>query len=193
MGISIAYLRLNNPEVGKYTIFTASSDGGGETALQTGVAAVEPHSLAWSLKGDEIYCSLYLAEQGVGAIDSLDVGTGKSHRFATFKGQFPYEIQWSPDGETLYTNYRRTGANRLRGQIGFLRKTGNEIEPITRDTSQYRTLSLSADRRTIATIIVRSYGTIIRLLKNGARLRGNPNVAGVTKRISRLELFEFAP
>jgi len=159
-GRRIAYLRLNSPEVGKYTILTASSDGGSETALQTGVAAVVPLSAAWSLKGDEIYYSLFLAHEGVGAIDSLDVGTGKSHRFATFKSQFPDEIQWSPDGETLYTNYGRTGANRLRGQIGFLRRTGNEIEPITRDTSQYRTLSLSADGRTIATILVRSYGTI---------------------------------
>jgi eukaryotic-like serine/threonine-protein kinase len=160
-GHRIAYFRLNSPEVGKYMILTASSDGGGETALQTGGAPFDPHSLAWSLKGDEIYYSLYLAEQGVGAIESLDVGTGKSHRFATFKGQFPYEIRWSPDGETLYTNYGRTGANRLRGgQIGFLRRTANEIEPITRDTNEYRTLSLSADGRTIATILVRSYGTI---------------------------------
>jgi eukaryotic-like serine/threonine-protein kinase len=158
----IAYLRLNNPEVGKYTILTASSDGGREIALQTGVAPFYPHYLAWSLKGDEIYYSLYSADQGVGAIDSLDVGTGKSHRFATFKSQFPYEIWWSPDEDTLYTNYQRTGANGLRGQIGFLRRTGNknEIEPITRDTNQYRTLSLSADGRTIATILSRSYGTI---------------------------------
>ena len=180
-GDRIAYLRRNSPEVGKYTILAASLDGGGETALQTGVAAVEPNSLAWSLKGDEIYYSLYLAEEGVGAIDSLDVSTGKSHRFVTFKSQFPYEIQWSPDGETLYTNYGRTGANRLRGQIGFLRKTGNEIEPITRDTSQYRTLSLSADGRTIATILVRSYGTISVFSKTdrGFReirtLQGQPN------------------
>jgi Tol biopolymer transport system component/predicted Ser/Thr protein kinase len=159
-GHRVAYLRLNSPEVGKYMILTAPSEGGSETALKTGVAAVEPHALAWSLKGDEIYYSLYLAEEGVGAIDSLDVGTGKSHRFVTFKNQFPYEIQWSPDGETLYTNYGRTGANRLRGQIGFLRRTVNEIEPITRDTNQYRTLSLSADGRTIATILSRSYGTI---------------------------------
>jgi Tol biopolymer transport system component len=159
-GHRIAYLRLNSPEVGKYTILSAPSDGGGETALQTGVARFDPNSLAWSLKGDEIYYSLYFAEQGVGAIDSLDVRTGKSHRFVTFKSQFPHEIQWSPDGETLYTNYGRTGANRLKGQIGFLRRAGNEIEPITRDTSQYRTLSLSADGKTIATILVRSYGTI---------------------------------
>jgi eukaryotic-like serine/threonine-protein kinase len=159
-GHRIAYLRLNSPDVGKYAILAASSDGGGQTVLQTGVAAVAPHSLAWSLKGDEIYYSLYLADEGLGAIDCLDVGTGKSHRFATFKSQFPYEIQWSPDGETLYTNYGRTGANRLRGQIGFIRRTDNEIEPITRDTSHYQSLSLSADGRSIATVLVRSYGTI---------------------------------
>ena len=64
-------------------------------------------------------------------------------------------------GRRYIQNYGRTGASHLRGgQIGFLRRTGNEIEPITRDTGEYRTLSLSADGRTIATIMVRSYGTI---------------------------------
>ena len=158
-GHRIAYMRRNSPEVGKNTILTASSDGGSETVLQIGVAGAEPISLAWSPSGGEIYYSVW-SDEGVGAIDSLDVSTGKSHRFATFKSQFPVEIRWSPDGETLYTNYGRTGAERLRGQIGFVRRTGKEIEPITRDTNQYRTLSLSADGKTIATVMARSYGTI---------------------------------
>jgi eukaryotic-like serine/threonine-protein kinase len=172
-GQRIAYVRWNSPEVGKYSILTASLEGNSETVLQTGVAAVEPHSLAWSPKGDEIYYSLYSAEQGFGAIDILDVKTAKSHRYVTFENQFPYEIQWSPDSHTIFTNYGQTGADRLRGQIGFLRNTGNEIEPITRDTNHYRTLSLSADGRTIATALVRSYGSIAVLSKTGRRF-GEP-------------------
>jgi eukaryotic-like serine/threonine-protein kinase len=134
-GQRMVYMRRNMPEVGKYTILTAPSEGGSEKALQTGVAAEEPHSLAWSPRDGKIYYSLYLAEQGFGAIDALDAVTGKSERFFTFQRQFPYDLHWSPNGRTLYVNYGQGEADRLRGQIGFLRNAGKEIEPITRDTN----------------------------------------------------------
>jgi hypothetical protein len=37
---------------------------------------------------------------------------------------------------------------------------GKEIGPITRDTNHYRNLSLSADGKTIATVLARRYRTI---------------------------------
>lgn len=80
---------------------------------------------------------------------------------------FSYDIHWSPDGRTLFTNYGQNGADRLRRQIGFLPDRGKEIEPITRDTNHYMTLSLSADGKTIATVLERSYGTISVLSKSG--------------------------
>ncbi len=165
-GQRIAFLRWNSPEVGQYRILTSPVAGNSETILQTGVAAVEPHSLAWSPRSDEIYYSLY-SEQGLGAIDALDVKTARLHRFVTLQSQFPYEINWSPDGNTLFAAYGQAGVDRLRGQIGFLRSTGKDIEPITRDTNHYRTLTLSADGRTIATVLARSYATISVLSKTG--------------------------
>jgi eukaryotic-like serine/threonine-protein kinase len=172
-GQRMVYMRRNTPELGKYTILTAPSEGGNEKALETGVAAEEPHSFAWSPRDGKIYYSLYLAEQGFGAIDALDAVTGKSERFFTFQSQFPYDLHWSPDGRTLYVNYGQAGPDRLRGQIGFLRNAGKEIEPITRDTSQYSTLSVSADGRAIATVLSRSYATVSELSK-GERGFGEP-------------------
>jgi eukaryotic-like serine/threonine-protein kinase len=165
-GRHIAYLRQNSPELGKFTILVASPEGSSETVLHT-EASTTPYSLAWSTEGDAIFYSRYLVDQGFGAIDALDVKTAKAHRFATLEAQFPYEIHWSPDGRTLFTNYGQTGSDRLRGQIGFLRSTGKDIEPITRDTNRYRTLSLSADGKTIATVLTRSYATISMLSKAG--------------------------
>jgi eukaryotic-like serine/threonine-protein kinase len=172
-GQRMVYMRRNMPEVGKYTVLTAPLEGGSEKAIQTGVSAEEPHSFAWSPPDGKIYYSLYVAEQGFGAIDALDAVTGKSERFFTFQSQFPYDLHWSPDGRTLYTNYGQAGADRLRGQIGFLRNAGKEIEPITRDTNQYSTLSVSADGRAIATVLSRSYATIS-LLSKRERGYGEP-------------------
>jgi len=167
----IIYVRNNMPEVGKYTILTASLEGSNEKVLHVG-AGYAPFSFAWSPQGEQVFYSLYLTEQGSGAIDILDVNTGKSRRFVTLKSQFPHEIVLSPDGRTLFTAYGQTGAGRLRRQIGFVRSASEEIEPITRDTNRYKTLSLSADGRTIATVLARNYGTIS-LLSKSRRLYGD--------------------
>jgi serine/threonine protein kinase/Tol biopolymer transport system component len=166
-GLRIAYARMHDPEVGKYRILTASLEGNNETILQIKSATSElPHSLAWSPRGNEIYYSVHVLGQGIEAIDILDVGTGKSHRFVTFKDiQFLNEIHWSADGRAVFANYGKTGGS--SGQIGFLRGTGGDIEPITRDTNEYATLTLSADGRTLATVQVRSYATISVLSKAG--------------------------
>jgi len=172
-GQRIAYFRENEPEVGKYRILAASLEGNEEKVLLIGSAASELiQSLAWP-RSDEISYSFYSPEQGVGAIDTLDVHTGKSHRLGTFKGKFPLEIHWSPDGRTLFANYVQTGANSSKGQIGFLSGTGGDIEPITRDTNNYTTLTLSADGRTLATVLARSYATISILSEGGHRF-GEP-------------------
>ena len=171
-GQRIAYIRDNDPEPGKYRILTATLDGNEEKVLLIGsMASGMPQSLAWPRSG-EISYSLYLPEQGNGAINTLDVYTGKSHPLGTFKGKFLAEIHWSPDGHTLFANYN--GAT-SKGQIGFLGGTGGEIEPITRDTNKYTTLTLSADGRTLATVLARSFGAISVLSKFGSEFR-NPRL-----------------
>jgi len=158
-GQRIAYERVDDPEVGKYRLVTASLDGNDETALQMGSTSEMPGSLAWSPKGDEIFYS-------VGdAINVLDARTGKSHPFVSFKDKLVDAIRWSPDGRALFANYREKSVKGSWGQIGFVPATGGDIEPITRDANTYRTLALSEDGRTITTIQQRSYATISVLSK----------------------------
>lgn len=166
-GQRIVYVRQNDPEVGKYRIFTASLEGNNEKPLKIGAISETPKSLAWSSRADEISYSLYLAEQNLGAVDVVDVGTGKSYRSATLKNNFLGAIRWSPDGRALFALYWRTGANFSRWQIGRLSGTGEGIEPITRDTNRYTTLTISGDGRTLATVLARSSATVSILSKVG--------------------------
>jgi eukaryotic-like serine/threonine-protein kinase len=169
-GQYIAYIRWNNPEAGKYRLFTASVDGSNEKALETRAGSEEPLYLTWSPRGDGIFYSLYSAEHGSGIIDILDPARGKSHRFGTYDGKTMFEIRWSPDGRGLFAMYAQTG---VQGQIGFVRSTGGEIEPITRDTNRYATLTLSADGKTIGTVLMRSYATVS-VLSKGESYFGEP-------------------
>jgi eukaryotic-like serine/threonine-protein kinase len=166
-GRRIAYSRSNDPEVGKYRILTATLDGNDEKVLQIGALRESPAFLAWSPRGDEIFYSVYSAQQGIAGINILDVAEGKSHPLVTFKDKLPLEVQWSPDGRTLFVNYEQAGADYNKGQIGFIPSSGGGIEPITRDTNGYNDLTLSADGRTLATVLARSYATIAVLSRTG--------------------------
>ena len=53
----------------------------------------------------------------------------------------------------------------MRDQIGFIRNGGTEVDPITRDTNRYAALTLSADGRTMATVLSKSSATISVLSK----------------------------
>jgi Tol biopolymer transport system component len=165
-GHRIAYIRMNDPDVGKYRILTALADGGNESILKIGSISDQPSSLTWSPKGEEILCSLNLLQEGVSAIDRIEVATGKGRRFAAFKEKFLYEMHNSPERSALFVLFARAGGN-IKGQLGFLRGSGEDIEPITRDTNRYTTLTVSADGRTLATVLARSFGTISVLSKAG--------------------------
>ena len=63
--------------------------------------------------------------------------------------------------------YAQRGANFVRGQIGFFSGTGGDIEPITRDTNRYTGLTLSADGRTLATVLTKRFANIYILAAAG--------------------------
>jgi eukaryotic-like serine/threonine-protein kinase len=165
-GQRIAYARLNYPENGKYRILTASLEGENETVWQVASTARQPNFLAWSTKGDQIYSSTFARDEGVAAIDVLDLATGRSHPLATLKNTAICEIQEAPDGRGLFATY--WNANRL--QLGFLRNFEGDIQPIHQDLSNSCALTLSADGRTLATVYTRSPSTLYVLRRREAFL-----------------------
>ena len=166
-GRRMVYYRDNDPEAGKYRILTASLEGNSEEVLQIQSLWETPTALAWSPAGNQIFRSVISrSETELGAIDVLDVGEKKSHSFSTFTGKEISAMQFSPDGHRIFVNFTQA-PNLMRGQIGFMRSTGGDIEPITRDSNRYTTLTVSADGKTIATVLARSYKTISVLSKEG--------------------------
>jgi Tol biopolymer transport system component len=63
------------------------------------------------------------------------------------------DFKWMPDGNGLLSLYSQKGPDYFqRAQIGFVPSKTSRINPITRDTSSYATLTLSADGKTLATV-----------------------------------------
>jgi eukaryotic-like serine/threonine-protein kinase len=153
-GHRIAYVRANDPEVGKYRLLTATMDGNDEKVLQIvqiGSSTDFAHHSAWSPSGKEIAYTLIQPGNAMGGIDLFNLETGNARRLATFEDKYVSALRWLPDGRQILVNYW-TRPDVFRGQIGWLSSTGGDIRPITRDTNKYDSLTTSADGKTLATV-----------------------------------------
>jgi len=157
-GHRIAYARANDPEVGKYRLLTANSDGSDETILQIAAngAGALPRSMAWSPDGKKITYTLFTLGDVLGTIKSFDVAGKQEEPLASFKNELVFDIAWVPGGQWLLARYNQKGPSYVRSQIGMVSHSGGQIQPITRDTNEYDTLTLSADGKTAATVQVRT-------------------------------------
>jgi eukaryotic-like serine/threonine-protein kinase len=154
-GGRIAYIRGNDPEVGKYRLLTANLDGTDEKVLLIAPALPGdnmPTNLAWSLDGKRIALALYPLSDALSAIALFDLNDNKLQRLATFSDKLIDEMKWTRDGAGLIINYNQAGANYAHPQMGFFSASDHTVQPITRDTNRYVTLTLSADGKTLATV-----------------------------------------
>jgi serine/threonine protein kinase len=170
-GHRIAYARANDPEVGKYRLLTANSDGSDETILQ--IAANEPgalpRNLTWSPDGKRITYSLDTLGDVLGTIKSFDVAGKQVEPFASFKNELVSEVVWLPSGQWLLARYKQKGPSYLRSQIGVVSLSGEQIQPITRDTNTYDTLTVSADGKSAATVQVRTANSLSLIANVGSQ------------------------
>jgi serine/threonine protein kinase/Tol biopolymer transport system component len=153
-GHRIAYVRGNDPEVGKYRILSANLDGNDEKILLIAPAPGNnvPSFSTWSPDGQQIAVSEPPTSAALGGIGLFNLNSSKLEQLATFEDKSLNQLKWSPDGSGLLVNYQQAGPSFQRAQIGFVPSGGGALQPITRDTNSYRTLTLSADGKTLATV-----------------------------------------
>ncbi|MGC2260517.1 MAG: protein kinase [Candidatus Sulfotelmatobacter sp.] len=155
-GTRMVYARANDPELGKYRLLAADLSGNDEKILQIGSASQIPRFSTWSPDGKQVALILPQPDQALSGIDLFNVETKKAERFATFKEKFLSESKWLPDGRGILTIYQQAGPTFSRGQIGYIPDSGGPLQPITRDTNRYATLTLSADGKTLASVQVKT-------------------------------------
>ncbi|MGB7609449.1 MAG: protein kinase, partial [Candidatus Sulfotelmatobacter sp.] len=151
-GKRMAYTRANDPDIGKDRLLSADLSGNDEKVLRIVPIAEASGFLAWSPDGQEIALSRFQPDQALGGIDLFDIGSQKTQRLVTFNDKAPYESKWLPDGRGILVVYQQAGPSFQRAQIGFVPSSGGDIQPITRDTNRYLTLTTSADGKTLASV-----------------------------------------
>jgi eukaryotic-like serine/threonine-protein kinase len=156
-GQRMAYVRGNDPEVGKYRLLSANLDGTDEKILRIAPAPGNfgPGHLSWSPDANSFAYSLARPGNVLGLISLFDLRTGKEEQLAAFNDKLISEVKWLSDGRGLVLTYQPAGPNFTKAQIGFIAASGGSIQPITRDTNHYSTLTLSADGKTLATVQIK--------------------------------------
>ncbi|MGA2374183.1 MAG: protein kinase [Candidatus Sulfotelmatobacter sp.] len=154
-GKRMAYLRANDPEIGKSRLLSADLSGNDEKVLRITPIAESTIYLTWSPDGQEIALSRFQPDQALGGIDLFDIGSEKTQRLVTFNDKAPIELKWLPDGRGILGIYQQAGPSFQRAQIGFVPSGGGQIQPITRDTNRYITLTISGDGKMLASVQVK--------------------------------------
>ena len=151
-GKRMAYTRANDPEIGKDRLLSADLSGNDEKVLRVVPIAESSGFLTWSPDGQELALSRFQPDGALGGIDLFDIGGGKTSRLVTFNDKAPFESQWLPDGRGILALYQQAGPGFQRAQIGFIPSGGGQLQPITRDTNRYLTLTISGDGKTLASV-----------------------------------------
>ena len=189
-GKSVAYGRQNVPP-GKWSLFRANADGSAEKSLSTARLDNFPLNLAWSPDGSRI-ASTFADFNGTAGngINMFDIASGKTSTFVKFSDKLIFQMVWAPDGRSLYVIYIATKQNLRGGRIGVFSYPGGRFRPITNDTLDYASLSISADGANLATAPRQTFGEIGILPGTGAG--SEVAVPGIPAKLD-LPGFDFTP
>jgi eukaryotic-like serine/threonine-protein kinase len=171
-GHTIAYMRDNDPEVGKYLLLTANADGTGEKILAQGPISQALQLIAWSPDGKSIAGFGPLANGQKSVIEAIDAsGSGapnpQRRMLVTSPGPLMFETVWFPDGRGIIVTFRSADTGYSRTQIGMFSVPDGKFRPITNDTNSYRSVTLSGDGKTISTVQETSSGQLYFLPAGG--------------------------
>ncbi len=152
-GHHMAFVRYNDPEVGKFRMISANLDGSDESVLLDAPLTNRnmPHDVAWSPDGKSIVYNTWPLQSALSELMSLDIATKKVAPLAPFDSSLLTEIAWLPSGKWILA-LKLDKANYTKGQIGLMSSSGREQVALTRDTNAYLGLSVSADGKTVATV-----------------------------------------
>jgi serine/threonine protein kinase len=155
-GRHMAYARGNDPEVGKYRLLESNPDGSDESVLRIAPIGNDfARSVGWAPDGKGIAYHVWTLGEALSAVKMFEFAGKQTRPLAEFRSDLVHDLVWLPDGRWLMALYEEKGPGYIRSQVGLIRGGGGAIQPVTRDTNGYASLTVSADGKTAATVQVR--------------------------------------
>ena len=166
-GERFAFVRGIISDVGNFGLLTANGDGTSELTLADGPMSEFPNAVVWSPDGKQIASAMPGADGALGLIQIQDVPSGKVKTLSRFNNVQLNDLAWLPDSRGLLATYQNNATPYARSQVAFVSEPAGQFRPITRDTNNYQTLTVSADGRTLATVQQKATQTFYLLPASG--------------------------
>jgi len=166
------FIRLNDPELGKYYILSANLDGGDERILLA-EPTLSANTISWSPDGKRIADAVYSKGGGATVLRTFDLATKKSSELAKFGDRDIQALSWAPDGRGIFINYLLRTASPIAGQIGYVAFPGGSMHELTNDLNGYLGLGVSKDGKSIATVQMQATDNILLQDATGGKSTGS--------------------
>jgi eukaryotic-like serine/threonine-protein kinase len=153
-GNHFVFVRANDPEPGKYFILIANAEGGEQSSILSGPIDSAIWNPIWSPDIKTI-AALRIRPDGqyLMGIQSFDPNGGNLKTIFRAREFGTAGLAWLPDGKNLVAIYSNRESKFTLQQVGIINLQEGKLRPITADTNNYSTLSVSTDGATIATIM----------------------------------------
>jgi len=143
--------RYNYPQAGLAGFMSANEDGSDEKTIFSASGWDYSCSPVWSPDGKHI-AGGKLGSGETFEMNTIDASTGRSSHFFALPGNSrPDFLSWMPDGRGLIVVYHNLDV--VKDQIAFVSYPTPEFHRITNDLNSYGPISLSADGKTIGTVM----------------------------------------
>jgi Tol biopolymer transport system component len=180
-GSRIAFVRANSPKLGVMSIVTSGADGSNEEVLLTEtMGAAYSSTPAWSPDGRLIAYAAPRSNQALGRLAVFELSSRETRTVMSSNDMQLLHPHWSSDQRNLMLLYAAKSTALTQNQIGIVSYPGGAFRTITNDTNHYLDLHLSADARSVVSVVRRQTSAIAVLPAAGGR---SINIAEARRRI----------
>jgi len=105
-GKNIVFIRVNDPDIGKWRLIETNADGSNERVLDIEPERISQKSVAWSPDGRRV--AVAIADVGssiAGSISMFDFASSQLRPFVELHDKAPTQLAWSPSGRWLLATY----------------------------------------------------------------------------------------
>jgi serine/threonine protein kinase/Tol biopolymer transport system component len=155
-GKQVAYIRENDPDVGRWRLLIANADGTNEHTLASdALSKGNPNTITW-VSQSNITIGLISVVGAVTDLIPYDPATGKAGSTSSMHNAFAVTLAVYPGANAFISSLLAKSTAFRRQQLAYVEEKSGAFHVITRDTENYAFPTVTQDGSTIATVTARS-------------------------------------
>jgi serine/threonine protein kinase len=166
-GSKLAFMRFDNPKASEYQLIVKELHSGAETPLVSGPNKERLDWPAWSPDGKVIVCNILQPQGALTGLEVVDAYSGQRKALVRSQNGIVWHPEWLPDGSGLLATYEEASSNYTRNQVVRISYPGGALTPVTRDASDYVTISAARSVPALAAVAKEEHWNI-ELMAEGA-------------------------